>query len=87
MSLLQESLSFGNLVPLGADRQHSYEWQQISGSIVPRSDMAEYPRFRVCTITGVVHPVKLPEASEYLPVVSAVTLRHARAAFEVSDDG
>jgi hypothetical protein len=49
--------------------------------------MAEYPRFRVCTITGVVHPVKLPEASEYLPVVSAVTLRHARAAFEVSDDG
>lgn len=50
-----------------------------------RSDMAELPGLRECPITAVVQPVKLQERSVNLLVVSALTLRIARAAFEASD--
>ena len=55
--------------------------------IVPRSDMAELPGLRGCPITIVVLSVKLQERSVNLLVVSAVTPRIARAAFEASDGG
>ena len=62
------------LAPVGSDLKHSYEWQQISGLPCLGQTWPGITIFVIRPSTGVVLPVKLSEASEYLPVVSAVTL-------------